>query len=142
MYYLIENFKAEPLSFQSINKAIDDIEDIIMKRRADQLEDLRKLFSDQEFKEAGINDTLDYVHEDLTVKEIRDYIKFFNGPLMIVLSKIRKLRQEHPPHVWKNFKAFNLSNRETRTIKTLQLELIKVWRTDRPRIEDREIIKK
>lgn len=108
------------------------------KRKSDIIKALTELFSNPELKEAGIQDALEYIIPDLTAKELTEYLKWARGPLSEMFNKIKALRKQAPDHAWKNYKLFGLSNTETRYLKDLHKELVKVWKT-KPKFQDRVI---
>lgn len=108
-------------------------------KKADLIEKATKLYSNPELTEAGITDALDYIHSDLTVDEIKEYIKFITkeSSFSIILGQIEKLRSQRPPNAWK-MRALEPTLWEYKELDRLHKELKKEWKK-RPKIDNREV---
>lgn len=108
------------------------------KRKADLLVDAKHLYSDTELKHAGIEDSIEYIHEDLTVDEIKEYIHFFkHGDFANKFKEIKHLRSQRPASSWQLEKlAPDLY--EFVEMRRLQKELKKLWK-HKPKIENRDV---
>jgi hypothetical protein len=106
----------------------------------DYLEDAKTIFSDPEIKEAGITDAIEFLHEDLTVEEIREYIRFGRAEFGSKLREIKKLRKERPEKAWQMMKSgFGRSLPEYRMLKEMHEQLVIIWKKCRPKISNRDI---
>jgi hypothetical protein len=111
-------------------------------RKADKLAELRLLFNNPELIEAGITELADYLHDHLTVDEIKSYKTWITtGELSEVLNRISTLRRMIPAVYWVNYKKLKYVNADTRRLAKLHAELVTVFKKTRPITEDRDVEK-
>jgi hypothetical protein len=93
------------------------------KKKVDQLAELRLLFNNPELIEAGITELADYLHDHLTIDEIKEYKAWITtGQLSEVLNRISTLRRMIPAIYWVNYKKIGITNSDTRRLAKLHQE--------------------
>lgn len=112
-------------------------------KKSELFADITKLFSNEEFKNAGITDIHEYIHDDLTVEELKKYRKWYNDILKPALIEIERLRNSVPGtnknETWKMYAVLKLNNYETNQMKLLLKNFASLVKKTKPEIKDRVI---
>jgi len=111
-----------------------------MKRKVDYFQEAVNLYSNIEINDAGLTDIISFIHMDLTVEEIREYLKFIKvGTFGLKLKEISDLKKQRPEMSWKMMAAgMGQELYEWKRLLKLRKELFEVWKRDKPYIPDRD----